>query len=86
MRAMLPPGGPPGLRTSHYDGSPNDGGRPGVKRFNCGEVVAGCTWTAQGEADEALFEQITAHARDEHGMDEVPPEIVDVIRGKIREV
>ena len=33
-----------------------------------------------------LFEQIHSHARDAHGMDEVPPEVVDAIEAVITEV
>ena len=57
-----------------------------MKQFNCGEVVPGCQWVARGEAEEELWVEISSHARDAHGMDEVPPEVVDEIRDKIKEV
>ena len=57
-----------------------------MKQFRCGDVVLGCEWVTRSEDEQELFEEIQAHARDAHGMDEVPPEVVDAIRGVITEV
>ncbi|MDX6422808.1 MAG: hypothetical protein QOI67_279 [Gaiellaceae bacterium] len=56
-----------------------------MKEFRCGDVVPGCEHEFEGESEDEILHQITAHARDEHGMDEVPPEVVDTIRSKISE-
>ena len=56
-----------------------------MKEFRCGELVPGCGAKFESESEDELFEQISAHARDEHGMDEVPPEVVDQIRARIQE-
>ena len=57
-----------------------------MKQFRCGDVVLGCEWVTQSEDDKELFEEIQSHARDAHGMDEVPPEVVVAIRDVITEV
>ena len=57
-----------------------------MKQFRCGDVVLGCEWVARNEDEQALFAEISSHARDAHGMDEVPPEVVDKIRTVITEV
>jgi predicted small metal-binding protein len=57
-----------------------------MKQFNCGDVVPGCQWVTRQENDEVLWAEISTHARDAHGMDEVPPEVADLIRDKITEV
>jgi predicted small metal-binding protein len=57
-----------------------------MKQFKCGDVVPGCQWVARNEEERALLEEIGQHARDEHGMDEVPPEVQDAIRNVITEV
>jgi predicted small metal-binding protein len=57
-----------------------------VKQFRCGDVVLGCEWVARNEDEQVLFDEITVHAQEAHGMDEVPPEVVDQIRGVITEV
>ena len=57
-----------------------------MKQFYCGDVVPGCKWVTRRDGEEELFEEISLHAHDAHGMDEVPPEVVDQIRGVITEV
>jgi predicted small metal-binding protein len=57
-----------------------------VKQFRCGDVVLGCDWVARNEDEGELFEEIQVHAREAHGMDEVPPEVVETIQGVITEV
>jgi predicted small metal-binding protein len=57
-----------------------------LKQFKCGDVVLGCEWVTRREDDQELFEEIRSHARDAHGMDEVPPEVVDAINNVITEV
>jgi predicted small metal-binding protein len=57
-----------------------------MKQFKCGDVVLGCEWVAHNEDEQELFEEIRSHAREAHGMDEVPPEVVEEIRGVITEV
>jgi predicted small metal-binding protein len=56
-----------------------------VKVFRCGDVISLCEAEFQAESDDELFEQIRAHARDDHGLDDVPPEIVDRINAVISE-
>jgi predicted small metal-binding protein len=56
-----------------------------VKEFSCGELVPGCWATFRGESDDEILQQVAVHARDEHGMDELPPEVVDKIRAGISE-
>ena len=57
-----------------------------MKQFKCGDVVLGCQWVARSDDEQQLFEEIFAHAREAHGMDEVPPEVVDAIHDVITEV
>jgi predicted small metal-binding protein len=54
-----------------------------MKEFRCGELVPGCGAAFHGESENEILAQIAAHARSDHGMYEVPPEIVDTIRSKI---
>lgn len=57
-----------------------------MKQFKCGDVVPGCQWVTRSDDEKELFEQIHSHARDAHGMDEVPPEVVEAIHAVITEV
>ncbi len=56
-----------------------------MKEFRCGAIVPGCSTVFEGESESAILDQIAAHARDDHGMHEVPPEVVDSILDNIRE-
>ena len=57
-----------------------------MKQFRCGDVVPGCEWVARNDDEQQLFEEIQSHAREAHGMDEVPPEVVHAINGVITDV
>ena len=57
-----------------------------MKQFKCGDVVLGCEWVTRNDDEAELFDDIRSHARDAHGMDEVPPEVVEAIQGVITEV
>jgi predicted small metal-binding protein len=56
-----------------------------MKEFRCGVLVPGCDAAFEGESEDEILQNISAHARDEHGMDEVPPEVVDQILASISE-
>jgi predicted small metal-binding protein len=56
-----------------------------MKEFRCGVLVPGCWATFEGESDDEILRQVAVHAREEHGMDEVPPEVIDEIRAGIAE-
>jgi predicted small metal-binding protein len=57
-----------------------------MKQFKCGDVVPGCQWVTRNEDEEHLWGEIQTHAHDVHGMDEVPPEVVDAIQKVITDV
>ena len=57
-----------------------------MKQFRCGDVIPGCPWVTRSEHEQELLENIVVHARDEHAMDEVPPEVEDAIHMVITEV
>lgn len=44
-----------------------------------------CDFEARAETEEELFELVAAHAREDHGMEEIPPEMIEKIRSIIRE-
>ena len=57
-----------------------------MKEFRCRDVVPGCPYVTRDEDEEELFVQISSHAREAHGMDEVPPEVADTNRRVIVDV
>ena len=57
-----------------------------MKEFSCGSVVPACTARFVGETDDDILSQVAVHAQSDHGMDEVPAEVVEQVRANISEV
>ena len=57
-----------------------------MKEFSCGDVVPNCDARFVGETDDEILASVAAHAESEHGMTEVPDELVADVRRKIRQV
>jgi predicted small metal-binding protein len=55
-----------------------------MKQFACGDVVPGCDATFQGIDDDAVLAEVAHHARDRHGLAEVPGDLVEAVVGAIR--
>jgi predicted small metal-binding protein len=55
-----------------------------TRTLACGDVMDGCTATFSAETDDELLAQAGQHAVEEHGL-EVTPELVEVVRGHIRD-
>jgi predicted small metal-binding protein len=55
-----------------------------AKHIGCGDVVAGCGFTAQAATEEELLEAVKAHAIKEHGVKEVTPELAAKVKAAIR--
>lgn len=56
-----------------------------MKQFSCGAVVPGCTATFEAEDENGILGQVAEHAKNDHGMDEVPAEVVDQVKANITE-
>ena len=47
-----------------------------MKRFACGDVVPGCHARFTAPDESGLFAKIAAHAAADHGLTEIPAELV----------
>jgi predicted small metal-binding protein len=56
-----------------------------AKTMSCRDVGSDCDFVARGETEEELMGQVAAHAREQHGIDEVPPEMAEKVRAAIRD-
>ncbi len=54
-----------------------------MKQFNCGDVVPGCEATFKAESEGELLEQVAQHAKADHEMTDVPPEVVAQVKAKM---
>ena len=57
-----------------------------MKEWKCSTIVPECEWKTGAESEDDILAHAAVHAREAHGMDEVPPEIVDKIRETIVDV
>ncbi|CAN5507425.1 hypothetical protein BH18ACT1_BH18ACT1_03690 [soil metagenome] len=57
-----------------------------MKQFACGDVVPGCAATFERPTEDELMTDIAQHAAAEHGMQDIPPAVVDQVRAGIKDV
>lgn len=55
-----------------------------MKKIACNDVVPGCPFTASGETEDEVLKKTAAHAKHQHGVDEVTPELARKVRAAIR--
>lgn len=54
-----------------------------MKHFDC--MVTECGWSIDRESEDEILAGVAEHARETHGMDQLPPEIQDRVRSRIVE-
>lgn len=57
-----------------------------AKKFACGDVVEGCGWSTTAKNEDELFQKISKHAKDTHNMSDIPDEIIQKVKSKIKDV
>lgn len=57
-----------------------------MKRFNCGDVVPGCETTFVGADESDILVAVGRHAHDDHGLTEVPDELVAQVQAAISDL
>lgn len=55
-----------------------------MKEFCCGDVVAGCTARFTGATNEEILMAVARHAKEDHGLSEVPAALVSQVVAAIR--
>ncbi|MAQ13946.1 MAG: DUF1059 domain-containing protein [Sandaracinus sp.] len=55
-----------------------------MKSFSCGAVVPQCQARFEADTEEEILQQVAAHAREAHGIDEPSPELIQQVREHIR--
>ena len=56
-----------------------------MKEFACGAVVPGCAAVFEGETVNDILEKVAAHAKEDHDMDTVPPEVAAQVEENIHD-
>jgi predicted small metal-binding protein len=61
------------------------GGRCLMKELRCSDVNPECDFRMEGKDESEVMAKATEHARRDHGMAEIPPEIAQKAQAAIRE-
>ena len=54
-----------------------------MKVFACGDVVPGCGRTFAAADEDGILSQVAVHAVHDHGLADVPAELVEQVRSHI---
>jgi predicted small metal-binding protein len=57
-----------------------------MKQFACGDVVPSCGRTFTAPTEEDILAAVAGHARDDHGLSDIPASLVDQVRAAIHTV
>jgi predicted small metal-binding protein len=52
-------------------------------RLTCGDAMPGCTARFEDESKDEIMRQVAVHAKRDHGVADVTPEMLDAIAGNI---
>jgi len=55
------------------------------KVIRCRDVGVDCDFVARGETDIEVLRKCAEHARSEHGMEKIPPELAVKVKEAIRD-
>lgn len=55
------------------------------KVLKCREVGVDCDFEARGATEEDILKQASEHAKKDHGMAEIPPDLLAKVRAAIRD-
>jgi predicted small metal-binding protein len=56
-----------------------------MKVMKCGDVVPGCKFVATGENDQEVLNKAAEHAKQDHGMDSIPNEVLVKVKSAIHD-
>jgi predicted small metal-binding protein len=57
-----------------------------AKQLRCRDVGLSCDFEARGTTEEEVLQKAVVHARNVHGLTDIPPELATKVRAAIRTV
>jgi predicted small metal-binding protein len=55
------------------------------KVLKCGELMPGCNAVMEGKDETEVLKKAAEHARKDHGMTTIPPDVAQKVQGAIRD-
>lgn len=56
-----------------------------MKVISCRDVGVDCDFVARGQTEQEILQRCAEHARSAHGMNQLPPELIEKVRSGIHE-
>jgi predicted small metal-binding protein len=56
-----------------------------MKAIRCRDIGVDCDFEARGETVDEVLTKCSEHGKSAHGMTELPPELVEKVKGAIRD-
>ena len=56
-----------------------------TKVLKCGDVVPGCDATIHGDSEHDVLRKAAEHAKTDHQMDTIPPDVLSRVKSAIRD-
>jgi len=56
-----------------------------AKSISCKDVGMNCDFTAKADTMEELLQAAAAHAKEAHGLDSIPPELMPMVHAAVRD-
>jgi len=56
-----------------------------AKSISCKDVGMDCSFTARADTVEELMQVAAAHAKQAHGLDSIPPELMPIVQAAVRD-
>ena len=56
-----------------------------AKVIRCRDVGMNCDFSARGETMEEVMQQAAEHAKESHGLDTIPPELIGIVKAAVRD-
>ena len=56
-----------------------------AKSISCKDVGMNCDFTAKADTMEELLQAAAAHAKEAHGLDTIPPELMPMVQAAVRD-
>jgi predicted small metal-binding protein len=56
-----------------------------AKELRCGDLMPGCNFVAQGSDENEVMTKAAEHAKKDHGMKDIPPDVARKAQAAIRD-
>jgi predicted small metal-binding protein len=56
-----------------------------MKQLRCGDLMPGCSAIIEGKDEAEVMQKGSEHAKSAHGMNQIPPDVAQKVRGAIRD-